>query len=238
MKLKNAIKLLEFFTKKKVQLIEYVQSVDTNKVMEIFNTIIINPNHKKFVATDDDTVNPNVRIQVYFNSQNLDKINPLIKKAKTLGWFPASVSPDNEAYIKFNKSNLTKIITMFNQVIIMFEKYYDEEVKYNVLYHATPTANMPKIEQKGLLPRHKNKLGTTPPRIYFATSFNAAENIAYQLADFEKGKKSSSYTIISIKQTDLPENIKFYSDPDYGPGVYTYQPIPPEYIRATKTLEL
>ena len=240
MKIDGIIALLEKLTHKKVTLYEYIKTADINKVIQSLSMSLSSKNGEQMVWAAQGVPNENSTIMMIITYDNINKINLLLKKAELLGWFPSAIQFNYGGdYTKFDKKTLNALIDILKEekdddydIIIVLEKNYDEEFKKSqFIYHATPYEHLEKIKKIGLIPKHKDKQSTTPERIYFATSYDAAKGIAYQLSNFEANNQTGKYAIISIDTHRLPTNIKFYNDPNYRGGIYTYQNISKEYIK-------
>lgn len=245
MKLSGAIQLLEKLTNKKVQLVEYIKTADPSKTIQsLKQTLRPDSNNKENVWKDEDAISANdPGIKVAFSKQNLDRINIILKKAELLGYFPASFTVDNNPYVffsKFDTNKLDKIIDILKDsivdrsIVIIFEKNYDKPMEgIRFLYHATPIERYKKIKLLGLLPRSQNKISKHPDRIYFSIDLQSAERIAGMLVQKEEHIEhfTGEYVILKIDTNSISKNAKFYYDPNYPDGVYTYANIPPQCIK-------
>lgn len=119
---------------------------------------------------------------------------------------------------------------------IHYEPKFEEEEKEigNILYHVTHHSNKDKIKRIGLCPYSKNNMFNYPSRIYCFredTPMNEIENAAraldnYASRDFDDGV----YSILKIDVNELPNNMKFFADPNHKYGLYTLNNIPPNCI--------
>lgn len=237
MKLSTAIKLLENLSKKKVMLVEYISTTPIDKAIDsLEHSLIHSPNSeiKEFVWPDENNYMSDPGIKVALIKENFGKLDVILKKGELLGWFPSSYSLNNNEYYKFNIDEVKGIVqkSFYEFIIILFERNYDERIKTQFLYHATPIERWVKIKKLGLSVRSQSKKGYHPDRVYFATSLESAETISEMLFDTEKNKDSltGQYVIMKIEVQSLPKEIKFYKDPNFKSGVYTYSNIPPQYL--------
>lgn len=238
MRLSGAIKLLESITNKKVKLIEYTKTASIEKTIDSLEHSLIHlPTEKikEFVWPDEDSIDSKrAGVKVALTKENFQKLNSILKKGELLGWFPSAYSINNYQYYKFDIDNIKTLIKeSVKFIIILFERNYDENVQdTRFLYHATPIERWEKIKKIGLAPRSQSKKGFHPDRVYFALNLESAEQISEMLFDTEKNKEnlSGEYVIIKINQKNLPKEVKFYKDPNFQTGVYTYNNISPQYI--------
>lgn len=130
---------------------------------------------------------------------------------------------------------------------IVFEPYKQSDLtaqakKYGVLYHLSPSANHNDIKQKGLVPSSKNNLYNYPNRVYVFGGDVTLANInklGQQLYNADKKKNkynNGKYFLYSIDIKQLPSDVIFQGDPNYGYGYFTEQPIPPECITQIQEL--
>ena len=119
---------------------------------------------------------------------------------------------------------------------IHYEPKFEEEEEDigNVLYHITSSSNVEKIRSIGLCPYHKNEFFKYPSRIYFFkgdTSKETLETAAKALDKYLRNKdRKNSYCVLKIDVNKLPDEVKFYIDPNMDGGVYTVNNIPPNCI--------
>lgn len=114
-------------------------------------------------------------------------------------------------------------------------KFEDEEAEVgNILYHITHHSNKEKIKRIGLCPYSKNKVFNYPSRIYLFkedTPMREIENIAKALNNYaERDFKDGIYSLLKIDVDKLPNNIRFFADPNHKHGLYTMNNIPPDCI--------
>ena len=109
-----------------------------------------------------------------------------------------------------------------------------ERIKqYGLLLHMSPTGNTESILKEGIKPQSKNKYFKYPNRVYLFKG-----DIEYRfLKRFGKGMAkanglpdSNAYTVFEVDTEKLPDEIKFYEDPNLDEGVYTEHTIPPSAI--------
>lgn len=122
---------------------------------------------------------------------------------------------------------------------VHFEPKFEENKDIgNFLYHLTYHLNEPKIRKIGLCPRSKNRVFNYPERIYFLTSNATTEEIKslarmlYMTHNKPAIKNSNvgMYVILKINTDKLPQDVKFYNDPNLSNSVYTTDNIPPDAI--------
>ena len=119
---------------------------------------------------------------------------------------------------------------------IHYEPKFEEEEQEigDILYHVTHHSNKDKIKKIGLCPYSKNTLFNYPSRVYFfkedtpiSEIINSAKALNnYAIRDFNDG----IYSILKIDIDKLPNNVRFFVDPNYRHGLYTMNNIPPNCI--------
>lgn len=120
------------------------------------------------------------------------------------------------------------------------QKDSSDEIKLNnnYLYHLTPNYNITSIIKNGLIPSHKNKLFNYPERTYLIKENSSDEKIKYlgeRLCNINKDPQNNGeYILLKIKLENLPDNIKFYYDPNSSLGIFTEQIIPYSNIEIYK----
>lgn len=105
--------------------------------------------------------------------------------------------------------------------------------QYGLLLHMSPTGNTEHIMKEGITPQSKNKYFKYPNRVYLFKG-----DIEYRfLKRFGRGMAranglpdSNAYTVFEVDTEKLPDDIKFYEDPNLDEGVYTEHTIPPSAI--------
>ena len=110
--------------------------------------------------------------------------------------------------------------------IVSFDPMFqntDNELARNskLLFHWTPTGNMPSIEREGLVPKSQNAHFSYSPRVHFIGG-----NVTMDKSPSNDG----DYTLLSVSTNDIPDDIDFYKDPRYEYGFYTKQTIPPSAL--------
>jgi RNA:NAD 2'-phosphotransferase (TPT1/KptA family) len=102
------------------------------------------------------------------------------------------------------------------------------------LFHATPSYNYNSIKKEGL------KLGFDK-RIYLATSFGAAAEIAQQLHQTYKvqdDEKGVNFYSVFIVDTNKLKGFDFIPDEDYNEGWYVTKPIPKQAIKHYESVKI
>ncbi len=189
--------------------------------------------------------NPN-KVSITIDNYNNKNIEEIIKFMDSFGWYPASLSSQFRN-TKFGNITLSSFIEEKTPFTILFEAKYDTEVTNlpSAAYHVVPDLYIKSIERYGLTPRTKSKMSTHPERIYMLINANKddIENLCYELfqtLSLESQNRIHKYFILKIDLEKLP-NHKFYNDPNFnvgGDGVWTFQNIPPIYIKIVGEVEL
>lgn len=175
---------------------------------------------------------------IVININAKPKLTDTIIRAMNLyGWFLAR--PKNNE------------ITWGKNVKLQFEPKYNTDVGNEIrttekyLLHLTLSKNIEKIKLNGLVPSVKNRKFAYPERIYFlrgSTPYPTIYNLASQLAavyNQEKEEKVLDYSIVRILLSEVPENVRFCSDPNFSKyGIYTMDNIPPSALIDIKPFKI
>ncbi len=186
------------------------------------------------------------KISITFDNYDKENIDEIIKFMDSFGWYPSSLA----SYFrdtKFGNITLSSFIEEKKPFTILFEAKYDTEVTDlpSVAYHVVPDLYGKKIERYGLTPKTKSKIATHPERIYLLINADEEdiETLCYELhqkLSMESQNRIHSYLILEIDLKRLP-NHRFYNDPNFsvgGEGIWTFQNIPPIYIRVVGEVEV
>lgn len=164
----------------------------------------------------------------------IDEINQFMD---SFGWFPASVNGK-----KYSEDNLDQIKSK-SDVQIRYEPKFDAKIDPTstpYYYHLVPDILWVDIETFGLTPKTKSKLSTHPERVYLVKEYNKEEferlaKMLYSHLEYrpEVKDKIKNYYILEVDIKGLIESgrDKFYKDPNYSLGIWTYENIPPSYIK-------
>ena len=163
----------------------------------------------------------------------LNEILGIEKKINLCGYIISTIIINDILYkttyefIEKNKNNI------FNNISFLIDAKYDVSINMNKLkdiyiYHITHIKYKDKILTNGLIPKSKNKLSYHLDRIYFETNITQLNNLATQLYP---GETNLIYLKINIKDITC----KFYQDPNYSSGIYTFENIPPNQIEILNT---
>ena len=105
----------------------------------------------------------------------------------------------------------------------------------SVLYHLTPYYNVENIKRFGLIPKNANLMFNYPERVYCMMDkvsndefVELGNGLSYQNTD---SRNDGHYVLLMIMLDRLPNDIKFFYDPNMEYAVYTNKPIPSEYIK-------
>lgn len=178
------------------------------------------------------------RIITSMNNIDIAIIIPQIYKNHSL------IKDDMETMGYFNSISKPIVINGFNYIQMQFEPTYQDDIlndvkNMGILYHSTLTSNINNIKQKGFIPSSKNNFFDYPDRIYFSkgnTDMKCLINITVQLANVNK-QNVTDYSIIVIDTSKIPDNVKFYYDPNYQDGVFTEDTLPSNVIKSVMTFE-
>jgi len=163
---------------------------------------------------------------------NINNLNNIIKDANTLGWFPSFMETEeytgkwNEKYFKGG------------EIKLRFEAKFDEEIVEKIpkiLYHITPTQNVDKILNIGLVPKSRSKASYHPDRVYLSKDLEDIENLGEM---FYQKTGVKDWSILKIETDMIPgDYLKLYTDPNYINGYYTLNNIPPQAIEKVKDIK-
>jgi len=185
----------------------------------------------------------------------------IIKMIEALGWFPSyhiiyagRRNPEDMksfgmpvARGQFDKNEINKWFDTDNvyAAILYAETKFGAELPRKkwpkFFYHATDKAFLDKILKIGLTPRSKSKESWHPERIYVVTNKAALSKLGADLSRSE-GKRTARPVILKIDAKSLPDNVKFYVDPNFWvagtrhKGYFTHANIPPSAIKDVEDL--
>jgi hypothetical protein len=125
------------------------------------------------------------------------------------------------------------------EIKLRFEAKFDEEIVENIpsiLYHITPTQNVNKILNIGLVPKSRSKASYHPDRVYLSKDLEDIEDLGEM---FYQKTGIKNWTILKIETDMVPGGyLKLYTDPNYKLGYYTLNNIPPQAIEKIKEINL
>jgi hypothetical protein len=171
-------------------------------------------------------------------------IQEINKFMDSYGWKATYIVNEKQPY----NDDFKKIIAgNSTYLLINYLPKFDNEIdvrRYDYIYHVTPDIAIKKIEEIGLTPKNKSKLSNNPERIYFLlpTNDEAIKKTIGTLnskMDSKRKKLIKHWYVLRIDIHSLPKAMKFYNDPmfEIGDGaVWTYQNIPPVFIRKIKRI--
>lgn len=172
--------------------------------------------------------------QIYvFRPVDNEKITGIdVKKVddfiRPFGWFISSIITTEDVKLTDMAKYTEKILSgKYNIKIkqVSIEQKFGDEIKDfpNTLYHITDKKFIPKIKEKGLIPRYMGKRTIHPERIYLCDEYG----LSHLYGEF---KSLLDYpTIISIDMSEL--TIKLFQDNNFQlGGYYTLENIPAKCI--------
>lgn len=116
---------------------------------------------------------------------------------------------------------------------IQFEPIYQKELeifkkKRLILFHISPFANFESIRQKGFVPSSKNEFLNYPDRVYFYAGKSDLKDFLDMVDSryISTGWGDEKYCIFLLDTSKIPNNVKFFADPNMENGIYTYDHIP------------
>jgi len=233
-------------------LVNDVEMMNEHQMINEFISQTISPEKtistliKRYKIDPSNLGNNPDKISITINEYDEKNIGDIIKFMDSFGWYPAALA----SYFrdtKFGNITLSSFIKEKQPFTILFEAKYDTEITDlpSVAYHVVPDLYDKKIERYGLTPRTKSKISTHPERIYMLINANGddIENLCYELFEklsLESQNRVHKYLVLEIDLKKLP-NHKFYNDPNFsvgGEGIWTFQNIPPIYIKIVGEVEV
>lgn len=111
-----------------------------------------------------------------------------------------------------------------------------EEIKekFKVLLHLTPYYNVDSIMRFGLIPKNANLMYNYPQRVYMLTQ-NVTEDDFWNLGNGLStanmdSRNTGIYILLKITLKKVPDDVKFFYDPNMPNAVYTTKGIPSECV--------
>ena len=125
-------------------------------------------------------------------------------------------------------------------VKLQFEPEFQEDITDYIkttesfLWHATPAYNLGKIMHTGLSPRSKNALFDYPGRVYLIKGSSGVDFVQSMCEELSASNESpgndGTYVILMVDIGGLPDNVRFYTDPNCEFGVFTKSNIPKKAV--------
>lgn len=159
-----------------------------------------------------------------FVNYNMNK-ECVIKEMESMGWSMARTCDDMKWGIPL--------------LAIHFDPIHQNEVtpeamKFNFLFHWTPSYNEDGIRKNGLQPRSQNKLFSYRDHVHIMKGNIPEKQKIYlgrQLCEVNYVPKNNGlYKLIQIETAKITDTVKFYYDPRYEWGYYTNDAIPPSAL--------
>lgn len=201
-----------------------------------------------------------IKINIYEDIDIDVLININTRLINLYGWFPSNVliiTKDNT--YNFNKLEIEKIKNKINNISnieIYYEAKYDNKIMFNnddKIYHITPTINLDKILNIGLVTKTNYKGMFYKDRIYFMLNKEFVDSLLNNLKLHDKERvlkykklidnyflnkdfldlenNELNYSLLEISNLD---RYIFYKDINYSNGVYTLNNINPKDIKINK----
>jgi hypothetical protein len=156
-------------------------------------------------------------------------INKIKNFIEPLGWFVSSAVTLKNTKLsdlpKLTHSLIKKEIDDKINIVYIEQKFGDKfEGKISKLYHITDRKFLPKIKEKGLIPRYMGKRTIHPERIYLCDS-DGLRSLYCQFKEILENP-----VVLEINMIGL--NVPLYYDNNfYEGGYYTIENIPPKNIK-------
>jgi hypothetical protein len=205
----------------------------------------MNNNSNKFYAYPKGSTNSHIGVDIErVNKKEYDTFLLLINN---LGYFPSIYVVELvSGYKEQNKYNYNEIIDLINNdksFQIILEAKYDIEIsddqitKLEKLYHASSLKNKEKILKMGLVPKSKEKKSKHPERIYLGYTLDNVMMLI-RAPGFSNFEPEMVIYEIDMKSLNNNRKIRFFNDPNFSNlGCYTYENIPPQYIKLLKIVK-
>jgi hypothetical protein len=143
----------------------------------------------------------------------------------------------------------------FKALSMTFEPKYEKDItnyiknNFNYLFHCTPNVYVERILKNGLIPYSRNTEYGYPERIYFMVGdelkkvqisvlFRVQVERIKKTMNIPKTNDDGKFSLLTIDVKRIPNNIKFYSDPNAPLSIYTHDNIPAETIISVKDFNL
>ncbi len=182
------------------------------------------------------------KVIISIKNSSKDEFDNIIRLINNMGWFPSVYYLENQPK-KYDYNTFIKLIESNYELLLEIKAKFDIQVDSDTidsideLYHISPTVNEDKILKIGLAPKNKEKIATHPSRIYFAFDYKDAEFLAKD-RNFNQGKKHMTIFKVDMIELNKRRLIRFFKDPDFEGGIYTYENIPPQFISVEKRIEV
>lgn len=163
----------------------------------------------------------------------IDQFKKLAQLLNSLGWFCSAIAVNNGDFRKFSNNALINILNApYNLLEIDIAAKFDIQTTTppKLLYHATPSVNIAKIQKIGLVPKSKNLLMATKDRIYFSSSLQNLKDVL--IPHLSEINKVDSWSILQLDTTAIDRReIRWFLDTKYPHGYYVIQNIRPEWLQ-------
>lgn len=130
---------------------------------------------------------------------------------------------------------------------LQFEPMFEEDKmddirKCGTAWHWSPSYNEESILKIGFVPKTENQIFSYPPRIYFikgSTNITEITDLGKRLYSINSDvRNNGEYTRYLIDTTELPDECRFYYDPNMRNAMYTENIIPSDLILKYKRYNL
>lgn len=183
-------------------------------------------------------VGVNNRIHIDVSHIFEEEWNKILKFMNNMGWTPSAYNRDlsSHRYIKkYNTPEFLEDNKIYPFIRVFFDAKYNIEIPQhelpNELYHLTSAKYFEKIMKIGLAPKSKEKMATHSYRIYLAYDKQGI-NILLKHPKFYPDDKEFVILSVDMKMLKNRKQIRFFQDPEFMDyGVYTYENIPPEFLK-------
>jgi len=212
------------------EIFESYRTIPPDNMMEILKKHL-NEYEFEFKSFGISIYDPCFLDQIYNKTNYCQTKNVDVKKIqsfiKPFGWYISSVVGDQDIKSSKTIEFTQKVLSGEDKskiLIVNIEKEFGELVnkKPMILYHITDEKYLPKIKEKGLIPKFNGKRTIHPERVYLCSK----DGISWLLKDFNHILEKP----VIIAVTDLSKIKLYYDDNFIEGGFYTTDNIPPKDI--------
>lgn len=161
-------------------------------------------------------------------------LNELINFLDKCGWTFMGLRDNitSQIYKNISECNIKEI----KNTSMYFEPNYNKTVENDEIpdtcYHVTSIRNIDGINKRGLQPRTYGRTVNHQARVYLWTDcLNWKIDIAYA---FRQSGENIPHVLLEIDMKELKNKVDFYPDTNFFNGhnaIYTFESIPPQYIK-------
>lgn len=172
----------------------------------------------------------------------LKEFEQLLKIINNLGYYISQYTEHPREY--YNKYSYNRVVNLIKNNIffeLIIEAKYDKQLNNNDIpdkaYHVTDSKNEEKILKLGLVPKNREKKSKHPERVYFTYNIEWAEMLSKD-PQFQIEQEATIFEI-NFKELLLIRSIRLFNDANLSEvGFYTYENIPPKYLKIVRRIKI